>query len=440
MLSGRPRVRSPACCSREAALLGLAGAAIGIGAGYALGVVVLGIMAQVLGGVSLPMLGWTNEALLLALLFGPGMAVAATWIPARRAAGRAPLDDLLTRGGVHNEKQRRWPALLGVALIATQLLSTFGLGRGWLPPSWLAPLMPLGFIGFVLVMPVLIRPLLPWVRFVLESCLGFEGRLAMRQLERRPVRTSLTVGILAMAMTVGISVGHGLLASVGDTRDWARRVALADFYVRGTMPDGAYAITMAVLPEKLEADFARLDGVARVDKLNWVLARAHGERVVILACSMAPDRPLAMDLARGDPAEVLRKLVDGEVVLGTALARKLGRGVGDEIELETRFGPRRLRIAGTANEYTIDGMALYLEWHAAKELFAVEGVHVFAISAQESKRRFLPVISRRSAPSVSSSFIPRPSCAATSTGRCWESSVWSGRCWRWCSWSPPWAW
>lgn len=374
---------------REAALLGLAGAAIGIGAGYALGIVVLGIMAQVLGGVSLPMLGWTNEALLLALLFGPGMAVAATWIPARRAAGRAPLDDLLARGGVHNEKQRRWPAFLGVALIATQLLGTLGLGQGWLPPTLLAPLMPLGFVGFVLVMPALIRPLLPWVRFVLESCLGFEGRLAMRQLARRPVRTSLTVGILSIAMVVGISVGHGLLASVGDTRDWARRVALADFYVRGTMPDGGYAITMAVLPEKMEADFARLDGVGRVDKLNWVLARAHGERVVILACSMAPDRPLAMDLAKGVPAEVLRRLLDGEVVLGTALAQKLRLGIGDEIELETRFGPRRLRIAGTTNEYTIDGMALYLEWHAAKRLFAVEGVHVFVISAQESKAPIL---------------------------------------------------
>jgi putative ABC transport system permease protein len=374
---------------REAALLGLAGAAIGIGAGHALGVVILGIMEQVLGGVSLPMLSWTNQALLLALLFGPGMAVAATWGPARRAARRTPLDDLLARGGVHNEQQRRWPALLGLALIASQLLGALGIGQGWLAPTLLAPLMPLGFVGFVLMMPMLILPLMGWARLVLERCLGFEGRLAMRQLERRPVRTSLTVGILSIAMVVGISVGHGLLASVGDTRDWARRVARADFYVRGTMPDGAYAITMAVLPEKLEADFVRLDGVDRVDKLNWVLARAHGERVVILACSMASDRSLSMDLKHGDPSVVLRKLLQGEVVLGTALAHKLGLGIGDEIEMETRFGPRPLRIAGTANDYTIDGMAVYLEWHAAQRLFAVEGVHVFMISAPESKAPIL---------------------------------------------------
>ena len=140
---------------------------------------------------------------------------------------------------------------------------------------------------------------------VLERTLGLEGRLAIRQLERRPARTSLTVGILSIAMFVGISVGHGLTASVRDIRDWIDRVATADFYVRGTMPDGAYAITMAVLPEKLEAELARLDGVERVDKLNWVLARAHGERVVVLACTVraGPARS-AMDLVDGDPQAV----------------------------------------------------------------------------------------------------------------------------------------
>ena len=91
------------------------GRSLGIGAGYALGLVVLGVMEQVLGGVHLPDLRWTNEALLLALLFGPGMALAATWLPARRAARRAPLEDLLARGGVHREEPRRWPAFVGLA-------------------------------------------------------------------------------------------------------------------------------------------------------------------------------------------------------------------------------------------------------------------------------------------------------------------------------------
>jgi putative ABC transport system permease protein len=72
-------------------------------------------------------------------------------------------------------------------------------------------------------------------------------------------------------------------------------------------------------------------------------------------------------------------------VVGAPLAEKLGIGVGDEIVLETRSGPQRLRIAGTANEHTLNSMALHLEWDTAKRLFGMEGVHFFDITAQEGK-------------------------------------------------------
>jgi putative ABC transport system permease protein len=370
---------------REAALFGLVGTVLGIGAGYLLALGILGIMEQVLGGLKLPDLRWTNEALLLALIFGPGMALVATWLPARQAGRRAPLEDLLARGGVHTEEPRRWPAYLGLMLIGMHLLAVLGLAQGWLTPALLAPIMPVGVIGAVLVLPLVIGPLMRFAGVCLRGAMGLEGRLAIRQLQRRPARTALTVGILSIALFVGIGVGHALVASVRDTREWSKQVAAADFYVRGTMPDGAYAITMAMLPESFEAELARLEGVERVDKLNWIPARAHDQRVVAIACTFPADRPPALDLVEGAPAAVLRGLMDGEVVLGIALAQRLRLKVGDEVVLETRDGLRPLRIAGTANEYTIDGMALYLQWHTAKKLFRIDGVHVFLISAAPGK-------------------------------------------------------
>lgn len=128
-----------------------------------------------------------------------------------------------------------------------------------------------------------------------------------------------------------------------------------------------------------------LDGVKRVDKVNWILARVHEQRVVVLACTFAPDGRLGVDLVDGDPQTVRRGLMQGEAVVGTALAQRLQLGVGDELVLETRQGPRPLRIAGTANEYTIDGMALFLEWRTAQQLLPMEGVHVFGVSAHEGK-------------------------------------------------------
>ncbi len=283
----------------------------------------------------------------------------------------------------HEEKSRPWAAYIGLVLIVIHLLCMLGLAEGWLPPSLLSPIMPVGIVGCVLALPLVIGPLMRGVAFLLRRPLGLEGALAMRQLQRRPVRVSLTVGILAIALFVGIGVGHALLASVRDTRDWTGQVIAADFYVRGTQPDGAYAITMTALPEKLEADIAQIDSVERVDKLDWILSRAQGERVVVIACTFPPGRPPAMQLTGGDPQAILRHLTQGQVVIGTGLAQRLRLGVGDSITMETRAGPRSLRIAGLANEYTIQGLAVIMEWHAAQELFRAGGVHVFIVKAKD---------------------------------------------------------
>lgn len=368
---------------REAALLGLAGTVLGIGAGYFLALGVLSVWQQILRGVQLPELRWTNEALLLALLFGPGMALLATWLPARLAGRRAVLADLLARGGVHPDEPRRWPAYVGLVLVGVNILCVAGLVRGWLPSSLLVPIMPAGIVGCVLSIPLVIRPLLRLAAFVLERPLGLEGRLAIRQLGRRQTRTSLTVGILSIASFVSIGVGHAVVGSVRDTRDWSLRVAFADYCVCGSIPGGA--LSAIALPAELEQDLAQIEGVDRVDKLNWILTRAHGQRIVVRAYTVRPDRPPTLDMAQGDPADAVRGLAQGEAVVGAPLAEKLGIGVGDEIVLDTRNGPQSLRIAGTANEHTANSMALHLEWETAKRMFEFEGVHLFDVTAERGK-------------------------------------------------------
>jgi putative ABC transport system permease protein len=242
--------------------------------------------------------------------------------------------------------------------------------------------MPVGVVGCVLALPLVIRPLLRLAALVVRWPLGLEGRLALRQLQRRPIRVSLTVGILAIALFVGIGVGHALLASVRDARDWTEHVVTTDFYLRGTQPDGAYAITMAVLPEELDADIAAVEGVSRVDKLNWILGRAQGERIVVIASTFALDRPPPIHLADGDSWDIGRRLREGEVVIGTALARRLHLAIGDRIPLDTRRGPQSLTVAGTANEYTIDGMAIIMDRQVAQRLLGFQGAHVFLVTAQ----------------------------------------------------------
>jgi putative ABC transport system permease protein len=80
---------------------------------------------------------------------------------------------------------------------------------------------------------------------------------------------------------------------------------------------------------------------------------------------------------------VVGGLLRGEVVLATALAQQLGLGVGDEITLESRRGPVKLRVAGTATEYVVGGMALNMDLSAAHELLGVEGAHALIVSTRK---------------------------------------------------------
>ena len=71
----------------------------------------------------------------------------------------------------------------------------------------------------------------------------------------------------------------------------------------------------------------------------------------------------------------------GEAVVGTVLAQRCGLKVGDEVQLTTNVGPRRVRVAGLANEYLVGGLVLHMERQAAQRLFDVGGVDVFMIRA-----------------------------------------------------------
>src|SRR5205814_1333518 len=147
-------------------------------------------------------------------------------------------------------------------------------------------------------------------------------------------------------------------------------------------PDISVSINTAPLPESLAGEIAALDGVERVDKLRFIVGRAGGLPAAVLAWSFPEGKPLPLPLAEGEPAEVARGLARGEVVLATVLAQRLGLRAGDAVTVQTAAGDQDFRVAGTMSEYTGGGMALYMDWQAAKRAFRLDGAHAFVIAAR----------------------------------------------------------
>jgi putative ABC transport system permease protein len=364
---------------REAVLLGGAGTVVGLVVGVALAAVML-VAMEGLVGADLPGLSITAQPFVLGLVLGPVLSLVATYVPARRAGRIAPLEGLAPGGAVEEAQGRQWPAWVGAGIVVVSVGLAATLIAGYLPPGAASLIFGLLIVGCVLSIPLILGPVSAAVGWVIVPLLGTPGRLAMRQLERHRQRTALTVGVLFVAIAVGISMGGSILNNVRDVGDWYERVIVGDFFVRGAMPDTAVN-QAASMPEAVGEEISALPGVERVDRFRFVPAQADGRAVVVLARTFATDQPLPLDLAEGDADEVRDALLRGEVVVGTGLVVRTGLGVGDTLTLETRVGPRELKIAGTATEYTAGGSALYIEWGLARELLDVEGADVFLVQA-----------------------------------------------------------
>ena len=91
---------------------------------------------------------------------------------------------------------------------------------GYLPVQMLIVVGMIFTVAFLLLLPIVLG-LLAWlVAAVLRPLLGTEGRIAHRQILRRRVRTTLTIGILYLAVSTAISLGTNILDNVQDIHTW----------------------------------------------------------------------------------------------------------------------------------------------------------------------------------------------------------------------------
>ncbi len=381
----------------EALALGTLGTVVGIPLGLGMALVVTHLIARFSGTV-VPQLRVTAGPLALAGLLGIGVAVLATYFPARTAGRRSPLAALRERpetSPARTDGPRRWPARLGLALLAFFALVYAAIVCGLVPDGALVFILPAGMVlalvGSALATPVALTPLSRVTERLLRPILGIEASLANRQLRRHPTRTSLVVSVLIISVMLSTGFGNAMLNSVRDTREWMVRIfADVDFLVVPTALTGTELLPVA-MPEDYADRIARIEGVQRVGKGTVFSTFAEGRRILIFTRSCRPGEDPGFRIVDGVDEDVRRRLQRGEVVIGTALAQRLGRQPGDAISIETRHGIRKFRIAGLTSEYTAGGMIALVEWDYAKKLFDTDGIrYAYVVAEPDARARVQP--------------------------------------------------
>ena len=343
-------------------------------------------------GTAMPTLRITPAPFLFAALLGPSVSLLAMFVPAWIAGRVAPLEGMRF---IASEARRRVSVLyvfaaLTVFVVTGSLLATCI--AGYLPAKMLILIGMVFTVAFLLLLPMVLGPLAWLAATALRPLLGTEGRIAHRQVLRRRVRTTLTVGILYLAVSTAISLGTNILDSVQDLHNWLETTLRGDYFIRLMNPDVGSG-QAAKMPESLVHDIRAVEGVANVDSIRHVLTSVRSPNVeggklkVNVAVRDFTDKGnLPLDIKDGDPAQVRERLARGEVVLGTVLAHLLGVRAGDEITLETRQGPKNLRVAATATMYWVGGKVVYMEGETARRLLNVEGVDFYVVNTEPGTR------------------------------------------------------
>ncbi len=377
----------------ESLLLAAVGTVLGIGLGIGAARGMLAGMGQYLG-VTLPELRYDSSTLLGALALGPGLAVIATWLPARRAGRRPVLAGLFPERAFGGDHVPRWLRPVAASLVLLMTAIAGGFVAGHLTGALIAPAMAFMLVTCTLSVPLVVPSLLRALRAIARPVSSVGAGLAFRQLERYPLRTSLTSGVLALAVITGIGMGTAILGNVRDIEDWYEKTIVSDYLVRAAMPANA-TMTSPSMPRNLAAEFGAVHDVERVLPLRFLPIEAGGEPAVLMARGFSANRPIELDVVDGDPTELAEAVARGEAAVSSVLAHRLGLRPGDSIELATPTGPRQVKIAGLVTDYTAAGMLLYMDWTAANKLFGLRGVDVYMVDAPASAEPELRAIAAR---------------------------------------------
>jgi len=359
----------------EAAVLGLLGALLGLGAGIVLGRGMVRLVSQTVNDfyfvVSVQNVDLPPAALIRGLIIGVLAAVIASIVPAWEAKQTSPQSSLY-RSTLESKARRatRWLLLIFV------LLAGAGVFLLWLPGVSLI----ITFAGLfaVLIACAFLTPGLTDVLMRLTTPVGGRlfgaiGRLAPRDIQRSLSRTSVAIAALMIAVSVivGVSIMIGSFRQTVST--WLFNTLQADVFVSPPTLT-ANRVAGALPPDSLRL-IQNNEGIRQIVTAaqNDILAPELGRPIEVIAVSgdvSGGNRDYAW--VEGDRGTLWQRFMDGQgIMLSEPLLLRENLGLPPPpLTLLSDDGPREFPVLAVFYDYSSDqgsvliSRDLYMNWWA----------------------------------------------------------------------------
>ncbi len=338
--------------------------------------------------------------LLKAFVVGVAAAILAALLPAREAAGTPPAIAMRAHGyEQRSPRLARTCALAGGGLLLASYACTFAPPLDDVPVFGYAAGLLIIF-GGSLFAPLAIAGLSrAGVAFFGQRSAA--GELASANLASSPIRNSVAVASLMIAIAMMVSVAI-LIGSFRTTVvAWADDTLRADLFVK---PMGlGDASTDATFSPSVAATVAALPGVAAVDTFRALELPFRGRitnlGVTDLATLAARNKLRFIGVA--DAAELARTLPGTTgVLISEPFATKFHLGRGDHFAIDTPAGPTTFTVAAIYNDYSSDAGVFLLDSATYRRLYHDDTINSLAVYAKPGAdlAQLRTAIIRRTAP------------------------------------------
>lgn len=355
----------------QAAVVGLLGSAIGVGAGVGL----VALLQMVFEQLGMPMSGsipLTVNTIVVSLVIGVIVTVISAILPARRAALTPPVE-AMRDSDVEAEKSLRGRGFLGaVALVVGLSLVMAAWSNAGSEAGTLLGLGAIGVVAAMLILaPVVIRPVIAVIARPLTRLVSPGGVLASRNLVRNRRRTATTASALMVGMSlVGAAtvIAASMQESVTDIVDDESQADLIVQSAGGSIPSEAVS------------EISDLATVKHADQFALGAVKVDGESTPVASFPFrSQDQTWKFTETEGS----LTQLGSNEVVANTADAEEFDWSVGDTLTLAGGAGDQTLRIGAIAESRGLQGPALFLSSESFSNLIphADEATHMIFLSA-----------------------------------------------------------